>query len=118
MSSFNLNNLKNLNENEVNGIIKLANNIDEHKVGEVTLVLDNDHEFYNIKKEYIKMVAKKKVFNYGLCLKGVQNLVDRSIKDIYLCDKNIRIDRFLNKNERLWLYNFYMKDIIEGLEEL
>lgn len=114
---FNLNSMKNLSKAEVQNIINVAS-IDEVKVNDVTLTLENNSIFYNNMKAYTKTVAKKKEFNFGLGLKGIQNIIDKAIKEFYIkpfCTAGTRIDSFLSKEERLYIYDYFLNDVIEAL---
>ena len=114
---FNLKDMRNLSKAEVENIINVAS-IDEVKVNDVALTLENNSIFYNNMKAYTKTVAKKKQFNFGLGLKGIQNIIDKAIKEFYIkpfCTAGTRIDSFLSKEERLYIYDYFLNDVIEAL---
>ena len=117
MKNFNLKDMKNLSKAQTENIISVSN-IDEVKVNDITLTLENNYTFYNTLKDYSKSLSKKKEFNYGLALKGMQTIVDKATKEFYIkpfCNMGTRIDNFLNKEERLYLYSYFVSDIIEAL---
>lgn len=114
---FNLKDMKNLTKSEVESIISVSD-IDDTKVNDVILTLENNYNFYNDMKAYTKTVSKKKEFNFGLGLKGIQNIVDRGIREFYIklfCNAGTRIDYFLSKEERLYIYDYFLNDVIEAL---
>ena len=101
-------------------IIKNIKSSDEHLTTELILFIENDFKSYQrlttYKKSLIKKI-RKNTFNYSLSIKGIKNIIDDGIKEyIKLFTNYTKISQFINNNDRLYIYNYFVEKIL--LDEL
>ena len=101
-------------------IIKNIKSSDEHLTNELILYIENDFELYQKLKIYKELLIKKinkGIFNYSLSVKGIKNIIDSGIKK-YMKDFTTltKISYFINNNDRLYIYNYFVEKIL--LDEL
>ena len=97
-------------------IIKNIKSSDEHLTTELILFIENDFKSYQrlmiYKKSLIKKI-RKNTFNYSLSIKGIKNIIDDSIKEyIKLFTNYTKISDFINNNDRLFIYNYFIEKIL------
>ena len=97
-------------------IIKNIKSTDEHLTTELILFIENDFKSYQrlttYKKSLIKKIQKD-IFNYSLSVKGIKNIIDDSIKEyIKLFTNYTKISDFINNNDRLFIYNYFIEKIL------
>ena len=101
-------------------IIQNIKSSDEHLTTELILFIENDFKSYQrlttYKKSLIKKIQKD-IFNYSLSVKGIKNIIDDGIKK-YMKDFTTltKISYFINNNDRLYIYNYFVEKIL--LDEL
>ena len=101
-------------------IIKNIKSSDEHLTNELILYIENDFELCQKLKIYKELLIKKinkGIFNYSLSVKGIKNIIDSGIKK-YMKDFTTltKISYFINNNDRLYIYNYFVEKIL--LDEL
>lgn len=97
-------------------IIKSIKSSDEHLTTELILFIENDFKSYQrlmiYKKSLIKKI-RKNTFNYSLSIKGIKNIIDDGIKEyIKLFTNCTKISDFINNNDRLFIYNYFIEKIL------
>ena len=97
-------------------IIKNIKSTDEHLTTELILYIENDFELYQKLKIYKELLIKKinkGIFNYSLSVKGIKNIIDSGIKK-YMKDFTTltKISYFINNNDRLYIYNYFVEKIL------
>ena len=97
-------------------IIKNIKSTDEHLTTELILYIENDFELYQKLKIYKELLIKKinkGIFNYSLSVKGIKNIIDDGIKEyIKLFTNCTKISQFINNNDRLFIYNYFIEKIL------
>ena len=101
-------------------IIKNIKSSDEHLTNELILYIENDFELCQKLKIYKELLIKKinkGIFNYSLSVKGIKNIIDSGVKK-YMKDFTTltKISYFINNNDRLYIYNYFVEKIL--LDEL
>ena len=97
-------------------IIQNIKSSDEHLTTELILFIENDFKSYQrlttYKKSLIKKIQKD-IFNYSLSVKGIKNIIDDGIKK-YMKDFTTltKISYFINNNDRLFIYNYFIEKIL------
>lgn len=107
-----LSNIQDLNEET----IKSVKTTDEHLTTELILYIENDFELYQKLTTYKELLIKKinkGIFNYSLSVKGIKNIIDSGIKK-YMKDFTTltKISDFINNNDRLFIYNYFIEKIL------
>ena len=97
-------------------IIKNIKSSDEHLTNELILYIENDFELYQKLKIYKELLIKKinkGIFNYSLSVKGIKNIIDSGIKKYMKLFTNCtKISQFINNNDRLFIYNYFIEKIL------
>ena len=97
-------------------IIKNIKSTDEHLTTELILYIENDFKSYQrlttYKKSLIKKIQKD-IFEYSLSVKGIKSIIDDGIKEyIKLFTNCTKISQFINNNDRLFIYNYFIEKIL------
>ena len=113
MKKITITNLKNMSYEEINNLMPN----DRFSVGELKLYMDNTRSLYNRKNAFIenyKKKMKKGTFNNVLGVKGLINLVNDGIRTY---NKEFYANFKLDSNDKIYLANEYLIDIIQYIEE-
>lgn len=110
-----LSNIKNITKIEAEQIKPQ----DVDAVREIILGAENNFKTYqslkHLKENTIDKKIKKDDFKYGYALQGVKNIIDMYIK-YYIkqyCSTGTKINNFLNNNDRLYIYNYFLVSWLE-----
>ena len=113
MKKITITNLKNMSYEEINNLMPN----DKFAIGELKLYMDNTRSLYNRKVAFIenyKKKMKKGSFNNVLGVKGLINLVNDGIRTY---NKEFYANFKLDSNDKIFLANEYLIDIIQYIEE-
>ena len=106
-------NLKNMSYEEINNLIPN----DKFSVGELKLYMDNTRSLYNRKLAFIenyKKKMKKGSFDNVLGVKGLINLVNDGIRTY---NKEFYSNFKLDSNDKIYIANEYLIDIMQYIKE-
>ena len=106
-------NLKNMSYEEINNLIPN----DKIAIDELILYMDNTRSLYNRKVAFIENYKKKMRkgnFNNVLGVKGLINLVNEGIKTY---NKEFYDNFKLDSNDKIYIANEYLIDIMQYIEE-
>lgn len=112
MNKITLSGIKNMSTTE----IKNLKEDDKDAVRDIMLTLENNSSTYNQVVNYVKSLQKKQAkgnYNYSLAVKGMLNISDKNIKDVYMnnfCNKNSKISNLVNINDRVII----ARDLLEN----
>ena len=120
MKKLTLTNLKNYTKEELNNIIA----DDEQLTTDIELSVVNEYKYSlmleQLQTNYSRKI-KKDAFNYALAVKGVLNIVDSYIKEIYIknyCNSLTTIKNLITVNDRIFISRNLLDDILADMEEL
>lgn len=116
MNKITLSGIKNMSQTE----IKNLNANDRDLIRDITLTLENNSMTYEQIKRYIISLQKKQVkgnYNYVLAVKGMLNISDTNIKNVYMssfCNKNTKISNFISVNDRVIIARNLLDSFIDS----
>lgn len=96
---------------------------DYDMVRDLYLTLENNYKTVKELETYgenLKKKINKDIFNYGLALKGIRNIIDKNIKSEYIevfCSTDTNLKNLINIDDRIYLYIYFLESLLEDIRE-
>ena len=110
----------------VKNVISTDANVDMENIVVTYQIDSTDLSNYKTVKELevygenLKKKINKDIFNYGLALKGIRNIIDKNIKSEYIdvfCSTDTNLKNLINIDDRIYLYIYFLESLLEDIRE-